>query len=332
MREFIDHFDTWSSMERIVVARVIKTWGSSPRPIGSTLVIDKQRKMYGSVSGGCVEGSVLKSAEELFVKGGSKILSFGVSNEEAWTVGLSCGGSLNVILQALDKGEFRTQLFDQISRNISSVWISNLGDSDNKSDLILDSDEVTSHPIESLAIQTLEKRKSAVVECDGEEYFFHSFPRKAQLFIIGAAHISSDLIHLGNRHGFETIVIDPRKTFADLTSFPDPPSKIYNSYPSEVLGQYRMDENTYAVVLSHDPKIDDNALHVLLEHSIAYIGALGSKKNQAKRQVRLAEAGYSEQQISRISGPVGISIHAKSPREIALSIMAEIIKVKNEHL
>jgi xanthine dehydrogenase accessory factor len=150
------------------------------------------------------------------------------------------------------------------------------------------------------------------------------------MLIIGAAHITADLIHLSNYYGFESIVIDPREAFADKTSFDDPPSKIIKAYPSEVLEQFKLDQSTYAVILSHDPKIDDNALHILLKENVAYIGALGSKKTHAKRMERLKEAGFSESDIKRIHAPIGLSINAKTPREIALSIMGQIIEVKNQ--
>ena len=152
------------------------------------------------------------------------------------------------------------------------------------------------------------------------------------MIIIGAAHITVDLVQLANMYGFETIVIDPRGIFSNKTQFTLPPDKIFEQYPSEVLGNYQLDAYTYAVVLSHDPKIDDNALHILLRSKVGYIGALGSRKTQAKRVARLQEAGFSEEEIGKIHSPVGVSINAKTPKEIALSIMAEVIQVKNEYL
>jgi len=140
---------------------------------------------------------------------------------------------------------------------------------------------------------------------------------------------SSALIHLAKFYDFDTVVIDPRTTFAENVNFDVAPDKIYNLYPSEVINDYRLDNECYAVILSHDPKIDDNALHILLKHDVAYIGALGSKKTHAKRVARLQEEGFTEEEINRIHSPIGLGINSKTPKEIALSIMAEIISVKN---
>ncbi|WP_235298537.1 XdhC family protein [Portibacter marinus] len=302
MREFINHFENFERQKRIVIARVVKTWGSSPRPVGSALIIDEDYHMYGSVSGGCVEGSVLKAAKEILRTGSAEMEHYGVTDEEAWMVGLSCGGKLDVYIQPLDKGKFRTELFNKIRSNESFYWNTHLKSGNSSID------------------------QEAI---DQEAYFSHRISRKPLMLIIGAAHISSDLIHLAKFYDFTTIVIDPRATFAKNINFDEHPDQIIEAYPSEVLSDYPLDKETFAVILSHDPKIDDNALELLLNEPLAYIGALGSKRTQAKRVARLQEAGFTQKLIDRIQAPIGLDINSKTPKEIALSIMAEIIKVKN---
>ena len=336
MHEFKTQFSKWDN-EELVIARVIKTWGSSPRPVGSSLIVDQEMNMTGSVSGGCVEGAVLKEAKVLFKTGGAKILDYGVTDEEAWSVGLSCGGRISVFLQVLSASELRKQLFDNIGKNQSCVWITKIESSVKIEEALISSDGSKQgmsfgEEIINISLSALDKRTHEIIETQEGRYFAHIIPRKAQMLIIGAAHITADLIHLAKFYGFETIVIDPRAAFADRTSFQDPPDEIIKSYPSEVLGNYILDQYCYAVILSHDPKIDDNALQILLKNDLAYIGALGSKKTHAKRVLRLSEAGFSEEQISKIAAPVGLKINAKSPREIALSIMAQIIETKNKFL
>jgi xanthine dehydrogenase accessory factor len=149
------------------------------------------------------------------------------------------------------------------------------------------------------------------------------------MIIIGAAHITADLVQLAHQFDFETIVIDPRGTFAKNTSFVVKPDQIYERYPSEVLNDFQLDPYTYAVILSHDPKIDDDALQILLRKKVAYIGALGSKKNHEKRSQRLLEKGFTNEDIARIDAPIGVDIHAKGAKEIAFSIMGAVIKAKN---
>ncbi len=304
MREFLPHLEAWNKEDQLVIARVVKTWGSSPRPKGSALIIDADLNMHGSVSGGCVEGDVLKKAQEIFKNGGASLERYGVSDDDAWSVGLSCGGKLDVYVQVLKKGEFRNELFSKISKNESFFWNTDLENGINTIDL---------HPSER------------------EEVFSHPIKRKPLMLIIGAAHISSDLIHLAKFYDFKTVVIDPRATFAKNIHFDERPDEIVEDYPSEVLANYPLDLETYAVILSHDPKIDDNALEILLHKPLAYIGALGSKRTHAKRVKRLEEAAYSQELINRIQAPIGLAIGAKTPREIALSIMGEVLLAKNKN-
>jgi len=173
-------------------------------------------------------------------------------------------------------------------------------------------------------------RNHNMIESEGQHYFVQVFPRRSQMLIIGAAHISVDLVDLASGFGFETVIIDPRGAFTNKTQFTTPADQVFEKYPEEVLGSFELDAYTFAVVLTHDPKIDDNALQILLRSEVAYIGALGSKKTHAKRVARLESSGFSEEEVSRIHAPIGMDIRAKTPKEIALSIMGEIIRVKNE--
>lgn len=322
----------------MALARVIKTWGSSPRPIGSVMLVNDEGKMAGSVSGGCVEGSVVKKSHEVITNEGSLKIAYGVSDEEAWSVGLSCGGSIQVFVEKIDFNESPVweQLLQNIENNISSILISSLEDGGNTKTLITNGNEVVGDSIpeelEEEAANAYDQRTHKSVTVDGKDYFIQLFPRKAQLLIIGAAHITVDLVSLGNQFGFETIVIDPRGYFTQNTTFPNPPSQLLESYPSEVLGDFALDAYTFAAILSHDPKIDDNALEILLPSKTAYIGALGSKKTHAKRTNRLLEKGVSQELIDKISAPIGVNINARTAKEIALAIMAQIIEAQNSHL
>jgi len=152
------------------------------------------------------------------------------------------------------------------------------------------------------------------------------------MLIVGAAHITVDLVALAKQFDFETVVIDPRGIFSEKTQFPVQPDHLYVDRPAEILPTYDLDAYSFAVLLTHDPKIDDQALHLLLRSDIAYIGALGSRRTHAKRVKRLTEAGFSESEIEKIHGPIGVSINAKLPKEIALSILGQIIQVKNRYL
>ena len=176
------------------------------------------------------------------------------------------------------------------------------------------------------------KRNHELIFADDVPYFIQVFPRRSQLLIIGAAHITADLVQLAKLYDFETIVIDPRGAFAKSTQFTLPPDQLFEKSPSEVLSEFSLDAYTYAVILSHDPKIDDDALQILLRSQVAYIGALGSRKTHEKRIDRLISAGFSQEEIAKINAPIGVDINAQGAKEIALSIMGAIIKAKNTFL
>jgi xanthine dehydrogenase accessory factor len=338
MHDLINDLQNWTQLnENITVARVIQTWGSSPRPTGSTMLINAEGKLSGSVSGGCVEGAVVKAANNLTEEDSSKRLKFGVSDEEAWTVGLSCGGSIQVFIQSADfvNDPVWSTLKNNVEANKSSILITSLEDGRSSNTLITEDQKVIGDQLsENLIAQSNEAyslRTHRTVDEDGRTYFIQIYPRKSLLLVIGAAHITVDLVALGNMFGFETVVIDPRGYFAQNISFTSAPSQILEAYPSEILHQFPLDAYTFCAILSHDPKIDDNALDILLPANVGYIGALGSKKTHAKRTARLLEKGVSQQLLDQIHAPIGLHIHAKSAREIALSIISQIIEVKNKN-
>ncbi|MCB0565376.1 MAG: XdhC family protein [Phaeodactylibacter sp.] len=344
MKELLPYLLDWTDKgHEFAVATVIQTWGSSPRPVGSTMLVSKDMEMAGSVSGGCVEGAVIREALPLIENGAAKRLAFGVADEDAWAVGLSCGGKIQVFTERFLAFDSRPEeqaawdlLKNKLENNQPCVLISRLEDGQGFHQAVLPDGSTAGQPLgeglKAEALRAYRERKSQHVEWEGSSYFLQVFPSRSQMLIIGAAHITADLIQLGHLYDFETIVIDPRGVFAHKSQFPQAPDQLIDKYPAEVLNDFTLDAYTYAVVLSHDPKIDDNALHILLPSDIAYIGALGSKKTHAKRVKRLQEAGFSDEAIGRIHAPIGLDINAKTPKEIALAIMGEIIKVKNAYL
>ena len=343
MKEFLPIINDWIDQDKAFsIATVIKTWGSSPRPVGSAMLVSKEMEMAGSVSGGCVENAVIKSALPLIERGQGQRLAYGVADEDAWEVGLSCGGKMRVYAErflAFDKRPAEQAVWQELKQclenNKGCVLLTRLEDGDSQHVLVLPDRKAVGQQVNTTIIEAgltaYQERKNQVVEVGDTSYFAQVFPRKSQLLIIGAAHITVDLVQLAKLYDFETIVIDPRGIFTNKTQFTVAPDQLIAQYPSQVLSDFTLDAYTYAVILSHDPKIDDNALHLLLKEKVGYIGALGSKKTHAKRVARLSAAGYSEEAIERIHAPIGTAINAKTPKEIALSIMGEIIRVKNAY-
>lgn len=344
MQELFGKISDWAKKNNpFAIATVIQTWGSSPRPVGSTMLISANMEMAGSVSGGCVENAVVKAALPLIEEGTARKLAYGVADEDAWAVGLSCGGKIQVFVErflAFDERPEEQAVWNKLQNcletNTGCVLLTHLRDGLCAHSLVLPNGTTVGHEIpedlKKAGLTAWQERKSQVVITEDQEWFAHILPPKKRLFAVGAAHITADLVDLGHTFGFETIVVDPRGAFAEKTWFQTPPDQLFSLYPSEVLPNFEPDPYSYYVILSHDPKIDDDALHLLLRKNVAYIGALGSKKTHAKRIDRLLKAGFTPDEIEKIHAPIGLKINAKTPREIALAIMAEIIQVKNQYL
>jgi xanthine dehydrogenase accessory factor len=323
--------------QKFAQATVIKTWGSAPRPIGSIMLICEDSTMAGSVSGGCVEGAIVKYAQEVLSTMKPKLLNFGVSDNEAWTVGLSCGGSIQVFLEpfiAFTDAKLWEILRGCLNENEGFVLATQLNELENNTLYVRPNGEIIGkiidHQIKFASLKAYNQRKTQLLETElGINWFLNVMPPKNKLIIIGAAHITVDLVHLAKYFGFETIVIDPRGIFASKTDFTTPPDVLHIDWPIEILPNITLDSYTYCVLLTHDPKIDDQALHILLKSEVAYIGCLGSKKTHEKRVKRLKDEGMNEEEVNRINAPIGVDINAKSAREIALSIVGELIETKN---
>jgi xanthine dehydrogenase accessory factor len=317
-----------------VLATVIRTWGSAPRKAGSHMLMTNT-SMTGSVSGGCVENDVFREAQQLIGTRNNKQLHYGIADAEAWQVGLSCGGEIDVLLESFNPGEKRDQDYWNairiaVEKDTGGIVVHNLYNGVAQREVLLPQ-EWSLSKFENKALECYDKRIHQFVEGDEAGYFLELIAPKHKLLLIGAAHITAELVQLAKGFDFEVTVIDPRGFFTSRTTFSNPPDQMHAAWPAEVLSSLELTPYTYAVTLSHDPKIDDQALELLLRSKVGYIGCLGSKKTHEKRKARLDEKGFSGDEIQRIHAPVGIDIHAQSAQEIALSILAELIREKNRY-
>ncbi len=343
MRDIWKDVVEWDASARpFALARVVETWGSSPRGVGSAMIVDAAMKVAGSVSGGCIEGAVIEEAGQVLATGAPKKLTYGVDDETAWSVGLSCGGEVSVLVephlpQAGGDGsvEVWRQLRERVEGNRPAILLTRLGPGEAPPHLLVTPEgEVAgswgavTETAAAAGLEAYDTRESGVVEVAGEAVFAQVFPRRDQLLVIGAGHITLPLVQYAALVDFETVVIDPREVFATPERFPVQPTQLLAKWPGDLLDGWDLNEDCYCAVLTHDPKIDDEALHRFLEAPVAYIGALGGRRSQEKRRARLQEAGFSEAEIDRIKGPIGLDIGAETPAEIALSILAEIVAVK----
>ena len=311
--DILTPMSVWLKEKRkVALATVISTWGSAPRPVGGQMAIDSNGEIIGSVSGGCIEGAVINEGINSINDGKLRIKDYGISNDMAWEVGLACGGELKILIQPLN-------LEDKIVYSI----VENIKNRE-PTKLIINCLTGSRHIDNSIINQISSYDKI-------KEEFIHVIDPKPRLFIVGAVHIAQALISLAKTADFEIILIDPRDHFATKDRFPN--CKIINEWPDTALSNFILDKATHLVTLTHDPKIDDPALIYTLKKDIGYIGSLGSKKTHNKRCERLIDIGFCQSDLSKIHGPIGLNIKAKTPAEIAISIMAEIInfrRSKNE--
>jgi len=326
--EIIEKSLLWIEQGReIALATVIATWGSSPRPVGSQMVVDGNGNFEGSVSGGCIEGEVIAEALEVIQEGDSRILSFGVTNEQAWDSGLACGGKVDVwVSKATEQGAILKKLKNLLENRTTVSLIADLETGDKMFAPPHGSESVANLPfyMENGATDLFGKKDGVVLESDGRRFFLHRFVQEPRLIIVGAVHISMALSRIARIAGYEVVIIDPRKAFATVERFPH--VKLREEWPDEAMKDITVCSKTAVVVLTHDPKIDDPALMEALSSNAFYVGALGSTRTHADRLVRLEMNGITKESLQRIHAPVGLSIGAKSPQEIAISIMAEIVQ------
>ena len=299
-----------------VLATVIETWGSAPRQAGSQVAIAGDGTFMGSVSGGCVEGAVVSEAIDALAEGRARVLTFGVTDDQAFAVGLACGGTIRVLVepvgQALTEAMLQALVDARASRSAAAylvnteTWRRRLfgGPADPMAD----------------AVQSRLRSDKSGME-DGDWFIaVHNPPLR--MIVVGAVHIAQALLPMARACGYDPFLIDPRGAFAAQTRFPG--EVINDDWPDEAMLALRPDARTAVVTLTHDPKLDDPALLGALASPAFYIGCLGSTRTHAKRLDRLRSAGVTEAQIARLHAPVGLDIGAKSPAEIAVSILAQI--------
>jgi xanthine dehydrogenase accessory factor len=306
MREVLGELNEWTEAgEDIALATVVETWGSSPRPLGSKMVVTRSGKMAGSVSNGCIEGAVFEEAQKVLKSREPKIAAFGVADDVAFEVGLACGGHIEVFIEPL--APVHKRLIAMLETNEPATLRTNLVTGD--TELV----EGTPPGVE------LARR-------DGD-WFTEPFRRPARLIIIGAIHIAIPLHRLAKLMGYRITVVDARAKFATKERFPEADELIV-AWPDEAIAGLSIDRSSYIVILTHDPKFDLPALRAVLTKDAGYIGAIGSRKTNQNRFDALRAEGFTEGQLSRVHGPIGLDLGGRGAEETALGILAEITAVR----
>jgi xanthine dehydrogenase accessory factor len=311
-----------SGHQTVAMATVTRTWGSAPRQAGSQMAVRDDGAFVGSVSGGCIEGAVIGEAQAALQDGRPRNLKFGVTNEEAWAVGLACGGTIEVNVTPVTRAPERATIAAvNKARDEKRAVVLATELQTGRTQLVY-TDEPGSGALAEAAKNAARHDESVSVEAEGLTWFLTVFNPPLDLAIIGAVHIAQPLARMAALADYAVRIIDPRTAFATEERFPG--VVLSHDWPDEALAAKPLTARSAIVALTHDPKLDDPALAVALRSPAFYIGALGSKQTHARRLERLKEAGFSDAELARIHGPIGLKIGAKSPAEIAVSVLGEM--------
>jgi xanthine dehydrogenase accessory factor len=307
------------------VGTVVETWGSAPQKAGSLIAVNANGDFCGSVSGGCVESSVIDASLDALRDGNSRLLHFEVSEATAWAVGLACGGTIDIRVEPLQKGGAGIlPSYRQVAAATSSrhplVVATRLRDGLHQ---LIDPTIPAATTLDEEALKASRRDSSGIADVDGERLFLHVFNPPYQMLLLGAVHIAQIAAPMARMAGFEVTVIDHRQMFATHERFPDTQLRLQR--PEDALREIGLDRRTAVVALTHNPEVDDPALIKAIQSDAFYVGALGSRKSHAARVQRMKDAGIAERNITQIHAPAGLDIGAMGPAEIAISIVAQAI-------
>ena len=332
----------------IAVATLVETEGSSPLDVGAMMFIDADDNIEGSVTGGCVEGDLAQEARRVLAGEEPRVRVYGISDDEAAGVGLMCGGTVHIFVERLTEQSKRT--LDQYLAAVIEGRpgaLATLVDGDHAGTRLY----VTSGHVEGqlggghgLLNKTVTRETQGMLERgitgvrrygdDGAamgsdlRVFVHSFGEPPRMVIIGAIDFSVATSAFARKLGYRVTIVDPREPFIRSKRFTEHAEAVVQ-WPDEYLASQKLRERDVVLVFSHDPKLDEPALIAALESGAGYIGALGSRRTQAKRMERLREAGTDQDDIGRISAPCGLDLGARTPAETAVSVLAEVVAVSN---
>lgn len=337
MREVADELEAWlRSGETVAIATVVGVRGSAPRPLGATLVAARGGRLAGSVSNGCVEADVHEEAMAALADGRPRVVHYGISDELAFSVGLSCGGAIDVLVEPF--GPLHERALAAVRSDRGVVLARTLAPAERSGAVaVLEEEGWSVAPPADLAgierpardaLRDGTSREVGVRLADGRDahVFLEALPRAATLVIIGATHVGVALSRMAKDVGWRVVVADPRPALASRERFPGA-DDIVLAWPDDALARLRIDERTAIVLLSHDPKLDRPGLAAALRSRARYIGAIGSRRTNEQRLAWLRADGFPSDDLERLRAPIGLDIGARTAEETALAILAEVVAV-----
>lgn len=340
MQEILADLDRWQrDGEPLALATLVSVRRSAPRLPGARMLMTAAGLMSGSISAGCVEADILEHAMRVLRDSEPMLARYGISDEQGFDVGLSCGGEIEVLIEPFRESEAWTAVREQVrgqrpavlalglrpqriaARPLAIVGESAVGSIDPALDGLI-ADEATSVLAEGAA-----KVVTLPFGDEQAEVFIQAFAPPQHLFIVGATHVATTLSRLASEVGYAVTVVDARSALATPERFPDA-DDVIAGWPDDALKERTLDSQTSVVVLTHDPKFDLPVLEIALRSDARYIGAMGSRKTHARRVEHLRKQGFSEADIARIHAPVGLDLGGQTPEELALAILGEIVAAR----
>ncbi|HEY0443571.1 MAG TPA: XdhC/CoxI family protein [Candidatus Limnocylindrales bacterium] len=351
MKELLETLAAWQA-DGLDAGRavVVRTFGSAPRPEGAVLLLAADGRIAGSVSGGCVEGAAAEEIARARSTGRSRVIRYGISDEQAWDVGLACGGTIDVLVEPTVAADViaaaRGAAHDAGAAVITPLPADSPpaafgshkpGDGAPPEDVLvvdatglvrgsLGSPELDATLVEA-ARDALNRGASRILEVGGRALFIEAYPARPRLVVVGAVQAAMSLVAYAQELGYGTVVVDGRSAFATAERFPTV-DRLVVGWPDEIADEIGLGPNDAVAVLTHDVKFDEPAIVEALRRGCRYVGAVGSRKTQANRRARLRDAGVGEAALARLRGPIGLDLGGRAPAEMALAIMAEIVAAR----
>ncbi len=328
MRDVLPTLERWArDGVRVALATVVGVDRSAPREPGSVMAVSETGEVAGSVTGGCVEPAVYLHAEEVLAGGPPRMSSYGIVDDEAFEVGLPCGGNVNIFVEPMDPATV-IQVASAVREERPVAYLTTVGGEPLGGPRVISREGDAADDVEAAARPLLTLGQSGVVEVGGHEVFVSSLVPRPAMYVFGAIDFASALATVGHFLGYRVTVCDPRAIFVTPERFPDA-DELVIEWPHEFLARAPVDERTAVCVLTHDDKFDVPALQAALATPARYVGAMGSRRTTERRRARLLELGVAEEELERIHAPIGLSIASRTPEEVAVAIGAQVVAVAN---
>jgi xanthine dehydrogenase accessory factor len=333
VKDVLADVERWQRQgDRVAMATVIDVQRSAPRPPGAKMAVNERGEISGAVSGGCVEGAVVEIAEQILEGAPPRLQHYGIADSDAWDVGLPCGGEIDVLVQAYESGRF-----EELARTGGrAAEVTLLEGSAPGAKLLIEADGTRSGTLGAPELDDEAARAAeGLLWAERSErrgpLFIDVVGPSPRLILFGAVDVAASLCTLARAAGWRPYVVDPRARFATPERFPDA-EEVVVAWPDEAFTRLGgIDPATSIAVLTHDPKLDDAALEIALRSPARFVGAMGSRRAQAARRERLLAAGLSEEELDRLSAPLGLDLGGVTGEETALSILAEVVAARHGH-